>query len=559
MTVGEKMVTGRPQPYVMPEAEFYWHAGADGVLRIQHCDDCDQLVHPPKPVCHYCRSSNLSVVDVSGRGTVVGVTVNHQQWLPMFPPPYVIASVALDEDSRVFLTTNIVGCEPDDVVVGTPVQVQFEEDGGIWFPLFTPTGEEMRPLPPLSVDPEEVQRSARPMLTTDKFESRVAITGIGMSRLGRRLMVDPLELAIEACRKAVDDAGLTFDDIDGLSTYPAMAAPGGHSEGGITALESALRLRPTWFNGGMELPGQGGSVVAAMLAVAAGLCRHVLVFRTVWEATYTELMRTGKAHAAHGGGAVAPPMHFALPFGCGSAANNLAINASHHCARYGTTRDALGWIAVNARANAARNPDAIYRDPMTMDDYYAARMITTPFGLYDCDVPCDGSIAIIVSAADAARDLRQAPVLVESIGTQIIEPVEWDQGTITHEPQVLGPSAHLWSRSALQPSDVDVALLYDGFTINCLSWLEALGFCGIGEGADFVEGGTRIALGGELPLNTHGGQLSHGRTHGFGFIHEAVTQLRGHGGDRQVAGAQVAVVSNGGLTPGSAMLFTSSR
>jgi acetyl-CoA acetyltransferase len=471
----------------------------------------------------------------------------------------VIASVALDEDSRVFLTTNIVGSEPDDVVVGMPVQVQFEEDGGIWYPLFTPTGEDTRPLPPLAVDPEEVLRSARPMITTDKFESRVAITGIGMSRLGRRLMVDPLELTIDAARKAVDDAGLTFDDIDGLSTYPAMPAPGGHSEGGITALESALRLRPTWFNGGMELPGQGGSVIAAMLAVAAGLCRHVLVFRTVWEATYTELMRTGKVHAAHGGGAVPPPMDFSLPFGCGSAANNLAINATHHFARYGTTRDALGWIAVNARANAARNPDAIYREPMTMDDYYAARMITTPFGLYDCDVPCDGSIAIIVSAADAAKDLRRAPVLVESIGTQIIEPVEWDQGTITHEPQVLGPSAHLWSRSALKPADVDLAFLYDGFTINCLSWLEALGFCGIGEGGDFVAGGTRIALDGELPLNTHGGQLSHGRTHGFGFIHEAVTQLRGEAGDRQVASAEVAVVSNGGLTPGSAMLFTTSR
>src|SRR5262245_4229598 len=302
MTTTEKMVTGRPQPYVMPEAEFYWQAGADGVLRIQHCDDCDQLVHPPKPVCHYCRSSNLSVVDVSGRGTVVGVTVNHQQWLPMFPPPYVIASVALDEDPRVFLTTNIVGSEPDDVVVGPPVHVRVEEDGGLWLPRLTSPGEEPRRLPPLSIGPEDVQRSARPMLTTGEFESRVAIAGIGMSRLGRRLMVDPLELAIEACRTAVDDAGLTFDDIDGLSTYPAMAAPGGHSEGGVTALESALRLRPTWFNGGMELPGQGGSVVAAMLAVAAGLCRHVLVFRTVGEATYTGLMRPGEAPAAQGRG-----------------------------------------------------------------------------------------------------------------------------------------------------------------------------------------------------------------------------------------------------------------
>jgi acetyl-CoA acetyltransferase/uncharacterized OB-fold protein len=550
----------RPQPYVMPEAEFFWASGADGVLRIQHCDDCDQLVHPPKPACHYCRSTNLSVVDVSGAATVSGYTVNHQQWMPSFTPPYVIASVTIDEDPRVFFTTNIVDCEPDDVHVGMRVQVKFEQDGDKWFPLFAPSGEpDTGELPALAVDPVEVLRSARPMVTPDKFESRVAITGIGLSRLGRRLMVDPLELTVEACRRAVDDAGLTFDDIDGLSTYPAGPAPGGHSEGGVTLVESTLRVRPTWHNGGIELPGQGGSIVAGMLAVAAGLCRHVLCFRTVWEATATELMRSGKSQGGHGGGAVPPPMDWSLPFGAGSAANLLAINASHHFARYGTTRDALGWIAVRARENAGRNPDAIYRDPLTLDDYYAARMITTPFGLYDCDVPCDGSIAVIVSAVDVARDFRQRPVLVEAVGTQIIEPVEWDQGTSTHEPQVLGPSAHLWSRSSLSPSDVDLALLYDGFTFNCLSWLEALGFCKIGEGGDFLEGGTRIALDGELPLNTHGGQLSHGRTHGYGFVHEAVTQLRGHGGDRQVAGCEVAVVTNGGLTPGGVMLLTTDR
>ena len=104
------MPVNRPQPYVMPEAEFFWASGADGTLRIQHCDDCDSLVHPPKPVCHYCRSANQSVAEVSGKGTVVGCTVNHQQWLPSFTPPYVVASVALAEDPRVYLTTNIVGC-----------------------------------------------------------------------------------------------------------------------------------------------------------------------------------------------------------------------------------------------------------------------------------------------------------------------------------------------------------------------------------------------------------------------------------------------------------------
>lgn len=273
------MPAKRPQPYQMPEAEFYWSSGADGTLRVLHCDDCSQLVHPPKPVCHYCRGTNLAPTEVSGAGTVVGCTVNHQQWLPSFDPPYVLASVALVEDPRVMLTTNIVGCPPEDVVVGLRVEVEFEEEDGTWFPLFHPTGEnEVAELPPPAVDPAEVLRSARPILTTEKFEEKVAISGVGMSRLGRRLMVDPLELTVEACRRAVEDAGLTFDDIDGLSTYPSGPATSGASEGGIAALESALRLRPTWFNGGSDLPGQSGALIAAMLAVAAGLCRHVLCF-----------------------------------------------------------------------------------------------------------------------------------------------------------------------------------------------------------------------------------------------------------------------------------------
>jgi acetyl-CoA acetyltransferase len=192
---------------------------------------------------------------------------------------------------------------------------------------------------------------------------------------------------------------------------------------------------------------------------------------------------------------------------------------------------------------------------MTMDDYLSARPITTPFGLYDCDVPCDGAVAVIVSAVEAARDLPKTPVLFEAVGTQIVERTDWDQTTLTHEPQVLGQSAHLWTRTSLRPSDVDVAELYDGFTFNCLSWLEALGFCGIGEAKDFLDGGANIARDGVLPLNTHGGQLSHGRTHGMGLIHEAVSQLRGEAGDRQVAGAKVAVASSGGLTPSGVLLM----
>jgi acetyl-CoA acetyltransferase len=194
-----------------------------------------------------------------------------------------------------------------------------------------------------------------------------------------------------------------------------------------------------------------------------------------------------------------------------------------------------------------------------MDEYLTARTISTPFGLYDCDVPCDGAVAVVVSAVDTAKDLRSTPVFVEAVGTQITERQSWDQGTLTHLANVFGPAAHLWSRTSLRPDDVDVAELYDGFSFNCLSWLEALGFCGIGEAKDFLDGGKNIARDGLLPLNTHGGQLSHGRTHGMGLVHEAVVQLRGEGGPRQVPGARVAVVSSGGLTPSGVLLLRSSR
>jgi acetyl-CoA acetyltransferase len=192
---------------------------------------------------------------------------------------------------------------------------------------------------------------------------------------------------------------------------------------------------------------------------------------------------------------------------------------------------------------------------MTMDDYLSARPITSPLGLYDCDVPCDGSIAVVVSDESVAADLPKRAVRVEAVGTQIIERVSWDQGTLTHEPQVLGQAAHLWTRTSLRQEDIDVALVYDGFTFNAISWLEALGFCGLGEAQEWLDHGRRIALDGELPVNPHGGQLSEGRTHGFGFIYEAVAQLRREAGDRQVAGARNAVVTTGGGTPSGVLLL----
>jgi acetyl-CoA acetyltransferase/uncharacterized OB-fold protein len=542
---------GRPLPLVTAENEFFWTSGADGSLRFQECKSCESLIHPPAPVCRYCRSRDMGVRAVSGKATLAGFTVNHRFSLPGMPAPYVIAQVAIAEDPRVRLTTNIVECEPERLELGQPVEVVFEQVEDVWLPLFRPVlDSEPAPLPEDEIAPERFGEYVRPMLTAEKFEDKVALTGIGMSPIGRRLMQLPLSLTVQACEAAIADAGLTFADIDGLSTYPGAINVGGFGEGGITALEAALGIRPTWHNGAMETFGPGGSVIAAMLAVAGGLARHVLCFRTLWEATHGELMKQGKITPSMGRMA-----GWQMPFGATSAAHTLAMNAQRHFHRYGTTKETLGWIALNQRANAELNPTAVYRTPMTMDDYLNARPITTPFGLYDCDVPCDGAIAVIVSAVDAARDLAKPPVLVEAVGTQIIERIDWDQSTLTHEPQVLGQAAHVWTRTSLRPADVDVAELYDGFTMNCLSWIEALGFCGIGEAKEFLDGGKNIARDGLLPLNTHGGQLSHGRTHGMGLLHEAVSQLRGEAGDRQVAGARVGVVSSGGLTPSGVLLL----
>jgi acetyl-CoA acetyltransferase/uncharacterized OB-fold protein len=548
-----------PVPEVDLRSEFYWTSGADGVLRLQRCSDCGSLVHPPSAACHRCRCSELGVQEVSGRGTIVAVTVNHQAWQPGLEVPYAIAVLAIDEDPRVRLTARVVRAEPAAVRIGARASVGFEAREDVFVPVLQLLDEPAAAeLPVVDESPAQITAAVRGPLSGRRYEHDSVISGVGGSRIGRRLMSDPLTLTVQACKAAVEDAGLSLADIDGLATYPGGGVGNGFGEGGLTALEEALRIRPTWYTGGTELPGPGGSVIAAMLAVSAGLCRHVLCFRTVWEATYAELLRTGRRPVPVGG-RVGGPMTYTAPAGSFSAANTLALGASHYMHRFGATRETFGWIALNARANAALHPDAIYRAPLTMDDYLSARMVSTPFGLYDCDVPCDAAIAVVVSAAQTARDLRHPAVRFEAAGTQLVERVSWDQSTLAHEPQVLGPAAHLWTRTDLRPADVDVAELYDGFTFNCLSWLEALGFCGIGEAPQFLDGGKRIALDGVIPVNTHGGQLSHGRTHGFGLLQEAVIQLRHEAGARQVAGAEVAVVSSGGLTPSSALLLVRDR
>ncbi len=396
-------------------------------------------------------------------------------------------------------------------------------------------------------------------LASDTYiEKRACITGVGQSDVGRRLFRDPMELTLDACLAAIDHAGLTTKDIDGLSTYPgSLAMPPGFTGAGAYDVIDALRLNCGWYSGGLETSGQLGSVINACLAVASGLANHVLCFRSVWEGSAQG--QKGRAAVMPSGGGPSKAsgfMEWNLVFSAPSAATWIGMFAQRHMHLYGTTREQLAWIALNARRNAALNPKAIYTEPMTMDDYLSARMVSTPFGLYDCDVPCDGGTAVIVSRLDRARDLRNTPLRVEAVGSAIHGRPSWDQFDDLSTMANRDAAAQLWTRTDLKPSDVQMLQAYDGFSFLTMSWIEALGFCKVGESGPFIEGGERIARDGELPLNTHGGQLSAGRLHGYGFLHEGATQMWGEAGARQIPrDVEIgAIAAGGGNTCGALLL-----
>ena len=385
------------------------------------------------------------------------------------------------------------------------------------------------------------------------------ISGIGQSDVGRRLGRSGLDLTIDAALEAIADAGLTVADIDGLATYPGAfpGGPPGFSGPGSPDVHDALRLDLSWHRGGIEGPAQLSAVVDAVVAVQAGLANHVLVYRTVTESSAQAAGREGIGLSGGGG---APKMggslQWSIPMRAYSAANWLAMNCHRHMHEFGTTPEQLAQIALNGRTNAGRNPKAVYREPITLEDYFASRMITTPFHLFDCDAPVDGSTALIVSRPSHASAVDHPVARVEAVGTALRGRPSWDQFDDMTTMAARDAGAMLWERTSLTPADVDVAELYDGFSFLAMVWLEALGFCGPGESGPFIDGGGRIALDGELPVNTHGGQLSAGRLHGFGFIHEAVLQLRGEAGDRQVPGrCEVAAVANGGGPVAGSMLL----
>jgi acetyl-CoA acetyltransferase len=376
------------------------------------------------------------------------------------------------------------------------------------------------------------------------------ITGVGQSQVGMKLTRHPLLLTLDAVREALDEAGLTIGQIDGVSTYPGrMAAYLGFSPVGADELIDALGIRARWYAGGAEITSQLGAVVAAATAVRAGLARHVICFRTVYEAAamarpeeYPPLRR----EKVDGGS------QWVAPFNATSAANWTAQYAMRHVKKYGLTREQLAQIAINDHANAAVNPRALVREPLSLETYLSARMISTPLCLYDCDRYSDASTVLIVSAGDALDEVKCTPIRIAAMAG-VVERHSWDQA----EWMACYPTgAELWKHTDYKPSDVDTVQLYDGFSFQAITWLEALGFCDVGEGGRFIEGGKRIARDGELPLNTFGGQLGAGRLHGFGFAHEAVVQLRGKGGARQIPGdPRVAVSTSGGGPLATALLL----
>jgi len=392
-------------------------------------------------------------------------------------------------------------------------------------------------------------------------EKDAIISGLGISRIGRRTGIPGLELTLEAVRAAIEDAGLTPHDIDGIATFGDTLP---------AEVVDALGNQATDVGVGFGTGGVLTPAMSAVVAVSERRARHVLVYRTVQMLGGS---MTGSTASPLLEPLANPPVEPRVPgtrrklkpfedidalvaAHAYSAANWVAMHCRRHMELYGTTREQLGWLAINSRRNAGLNPRAAYREPMTMDDYLSSRPVSTPFGLFDCDVPIDGSIALVVSHADYARDCPNPAVAMEAIGGA------YGSGGWFHRddfPKMASVEAasEMWSRTNLTASDLDVAEIYDGFTFLTFAWLEALGICADGEAGPFVDGAARIALDGELPLNTYGGQLSAGRMHGYWLLHEACLQLRGQAGDRQLARRpEVAVAAAGGGPIAGCMLLT---
>ena len=380
------------------------------------------------------------------------------------------------------------------------------------------------------------------------LRDKYAIAGIGHTEYSSRSGRTVLDLASEACGKAIDDAGLAAGEVDGFVSYtfndsvPSMA------------VATQLGCDATRYVVDLQAGGNAANLViqTAAMAIAAGLANNVICYRAM----------NGRSGFRLGGGRemrAAGITQFTAPFGWISYPQAMAMWCRRHMVKYGTTSEQLGHIAVTCRANARDNPRAQKREPITLADYFASRMIAEPFRLLDICLETDGACAVLVTSAERARDLKQRPVRILGAaygggpqqGEDLFDSLRWPEHAINYASYI---ADDLWQSAGVGPGDIDVAEIYDCFTYSVLAQLEGFGFCKPGEGGPFVASGA-IARGGSLPINTHGGLLSEGYIHGLNHVIEAVQQLRGQAGPRQVAGAELALTTAGAMNCGSALVL----
>ena len=389
----------------------------------------------------------------------------------------------------------------------------------------------------------------------------VAAVGVGYSTTGRDTGLTSFELARQATTAALADAGMTTDDLDGVTLLWGTAGP---ARPGIDMVEpmsfaEAMGIGPlNWY--GTSGPAYIGPALDAISAIRAGFAQNVLTLRIINQrlSTSAEIASAAEATAPM----TAPgPTAFTAPYGFnvgGIIPSIAAMPAQRHMDVFGTTEEQFGAHVIAQRWHASMNEEAIFRQPLTMDDYLSSRYIAKPVHLLDCDYPVDSASAVIYTAGDRARDWNHAPVWVEAATCSSVAGFGgFDLGDMNHNSPFHAAS-ELWKRTDLTVDDCDFAQLYDGFTIIVFQWLEALGFCKLGESGPFVaEGHTR--LGGTIPVNTDGGACNMGRRHGANFCIETVRQLRGECGERQVTNAEVGVWANAVGPFSGAVLMTKDR
>jgi acetyl-CoA acetyltransferase len=388
------------------------------------------------------------------------------------------------------------------------------------------------------------------------LKDKAAIAGIGATpyyRRGESLPLTETQLACQAILKAVDDAGLTIKDVDGFALYSAPIDP---AEIGAILGIPEIRFAATLTSGG---GGCAGSLGLAASAIATGQAECVVSLMTLQQAkrrlggTRTEggggfaAMSSGGPYSS---GGIPPIVGFMGNAGMASPGHSFSLLTQRHMHQYGTTREHLAHVAINQRELAIKRPTALQTEPLTMDDYFNARMISDPLCLYDYTMESDGAVAALTVSAERAKDLRHPPVYI--MGSAHGGMGRWSSAIFTWfqmPDEYFASSGHrpvakrMYDMAGIGPQDVDVALLYDHFSPLVIMQLEDYGFCPIGEGGPFVaEGNTR--LDGKIPVNTHGGHLSEAYIIGMTHVREAVEQLRGDAVN-QVEGAEIALVTGG--------------